>query len=97
MKYLKNASLRGKFIMAASVLALVAGFSFLSSGTALANDEDGRTVMIGGKEYDVMHDGQGPNIMVNGQTYYLNTMDDDNSVMVGTHSYMVQDDNDADD
>ncbi len=84
--------------MALSVLALVASFGLFGGRAALAdNGEDGRTVMIGNKEYDVMHDGQGPNIMVNGKTYYLNTNDDDNSVMVGTHSYPVVDDNDADD
>ncbi|MFA7319569.1 MAG: hypothetical protein WC022_03180 [Parcubacteria group bacterium] len=97
MKYLKEASLRGKMIIALSVLLLVAGFGLLGSRIASANNEDGRMVVIGGTEYDVMHDGEGPNIVVNGKTYYLNTEDNDNSVMVGNHSYLVQDDNDADD
>ena len=97
MKYLNKLSLGKKSALTLSALALFVGFGLMSSRVALASSEDGRTVMIGSTEYDVMHDGQGPNIVVNGKTYYLNNKDDDNSVMVGAHSYMVMDDNDADD
>lgn len=82
-------SWKAKVVLFLSVLMLVAGVGFLRGSAALADSGDGRYVDINGQQYDVMHDGQGPYVEVGGSRYYLDTKNDDKTVMVDGKQYDV--------
>lgn len=52
--------------------------------------DDDRFVVIRNISYDVRHDGNGPYVDVSGTRYYLDSGDNNNSVVVGGVRYGVQ-------
>ncbi|MDR3582855.1 MAG: hypothetical protein P4L62_00635 [Candidatus Pacebacteria bacterium] len=83
-------SIRDKFAVIMLGAFLATGLGFVLAHPASADSGDGRYVNIGSNTYDVMHDGQGPNIRVSGMTYYLDAPSNDSQVLVAGKWYDVQ-------
>lgn len=86
MKNLKN--LKKASFVGLSALVLTLGLATAPKASADSGDRE-REVMIGGTEYDVRHDGNGPYIRVNGEKIYVDGHDSDSTVVVNGKRYDV--------
>jgi hypothetical protein len=82
---MKNAKTK-KFLMVASMLAVLGAVGVASSSVALA---DSRYININDSRRHVRHNGDGPYIRLNGHNYFLDTNHNDRSVVINGVRYKV--------